>query len=147
MLQKVTFYHFYPTDWVNTKTTTLLRVGEQHQIQYIPRRFTSRYISTTIHLPFGGQLYIIHINIATFKWHCEVIKSTVKEAIVTCSIKQPQCVWLATNHDSYGIVIKHLKDKHRLNLPYAPTADEMGRLLCLEKSVTFFAKEEATIKF
>ena len=30
MLQKLTFYHFYPTDWVNTKTATPLRVGEQH---------------------------------------------------------------------------------------------------------------------
>ena len=28
-LQKVTCFHFYPTDLVNTKTTTPLRVGEQ----------------------------------------------------------------------------------------------------------------------
>jgi len=33
---------FYPSDLVNTKTTTPLRFGE------------GRYISTTIHLPFGG---------------------------------------------------------------------------------------------
>ena len=26
---------------------------------YIPRRHASQYISTTIHLPFGGQFYII----------------------------------------------------------------------------------------
>ena len=39
---------FYLSDLVNTKTTIPLRVGE-----YIPRRFASRYISTTIHLPFG----------------------------------------------------------------------------------------------
>ena len=37
---------FYPSDLVNTKTTIPLRVGEE--------RFASRYISTTIHLPFGG---------------------------------------------------------------------------------------------
>jgi len=35
---------FYPSDLVNTKTTIALRVGEEQ----------SRYISTTIHLPFGG---------------------------------------------------------------------------------------------
>ena len=28
-LQKVTFFQFYPTDLVNTKTTIPLRVGEQ----------------------------------------------------------------------------------------------------------------------
>ena len=27
--QKVTFFHLYPTDLVNTKTTIPLRVGEQ----------------------------------------------------------------------------------------------------------------------
>jgi len=32
---------FYPSDLVNSKTT-------------IPLRVASRYISTTIHLPFGG---------------------------------------------------------------------------------------------
>ena len=31
-LQKDTFLHFYPTDLVNTKTTILLRVGEQRWI-------------------------------------------------------------------------------------------------------------------
>ena len=36
---------FYPSDLVNTK----VKSGG-----YIPRRFASRYISTTIHLPFGG---------------------------------------------------------------------------------------------
>ena len=44
---------FYPSDLVNTKTTIPLRVGEERWI-YIPRRFASRYISTTIHFPFGG---------------------------------------------------------------------------------------------
>ena len=34
---------FYPSDLVNTKTTIPLRGC-----------FASRYISTTIHLPFGG---------------------------------------------------------------------------------------------
>ena len=38
---------FNPSDLVNTKTTIPLRVGEE-------RRVASRYISTTIHLPFGG---------------------------------------------------------------------------------------------
>ena len=47
---KTTF--FYPSDLVNSKTTISLRVGEERWI--IPRRFASRYISTTIHLPFGG---------------------------------------------------------------------------------------------
>ena len=45
--------YFYPSDLVNTKTTIPLRVGEEQWI-YIPRLLTSRYISTTIHLPFGG---------------------------------------------------------------------------------------------
>ena len=36
---------FYPSDLVNTKTTIPLSVGEET---------ASRYISTTIHLPFGG---------------------------------------------------------------------------------------------
>ena len=44
---------FYPFDLVNTKTTIPFRVGEERYI-YKPRRFASRYISTTIHLPFGG---------------------------------------------------------------------------------------------
>ena len=44
---------FYPSDLVNTKTTIPLRVGEERWI-WIPRRFASRYISTTIHLLFGG---------------------------------------------------------------------------------------------
>ena len=43
---------FIPSDLVNTKTTIPLRVGEERWI-YIPRRFASRYISPTIHLPFG----------------------------------------------------------------------------------------------
>ena len=43
---------FNPSELVNTKTNILLRVGEERWI----------YISTTIHLPFGGWLYII-INI------------------------------------------------------------------------------------
>ena len=40
---------FYPSDLVNTKTSGWVKSGG-----YIPRRFASRYISTTIHLPFGG---------------------------------------------------------------------------------------------
>ena len=44
---------FYPSDLVNTKANIPLRVGEERWI-YIPRRFASRYITTTIHLPFGG---------------------------------------------------------------------------------------------
>ena len=44
---------FYPSDLVNTKTTIPLRVGEERWI-YMPRRFSSRDVSTTIHLPFGG---------------------------------------------------------------------------------------------
>ena len=42
---------FYPSDLVNTKTS---RSGSVKSGGYIPRRFASRYISTTIHLPFGG---------------------------------------------------------------------------------------------
>ena len=44
---------FYPFCLVNTKTTFPFRVGEERWI-YIPRRFASRYISTTIHLSFGA---------------------------------------------------------------------------------------------
>ena len=43
---------FYPSDLVNTKTT--IPSGPVNRGGYIPRRFASRYISTTIHLPFGG---------------------------------------------------------------------------------------------
>ena len=49
----------YPPDLVNTKTTILLRLGEERWIYTVPRCFASRYISTTIQLPFGGYLYII----------------------------------------------------------------------------------------
>ena len=41
---------FYPSDLVNTKTAIPLRVGEERWT----RRFAFRYISTTIHFPFGG---------------------------------------------------------------------------------------------
>ena len=44
---------FYPSDLVNTKTTNSPS-GSVKSGGYIPRRFASRYISTTIHLPFGG---------------------------------------------------------------------------------------------
>ena len=45
---------FYPSDLVNTKTTYLLfPSGSVKSGGYIPRRFASRCISTTIHLPFG----------------------------------------------------------------------------------------------
>ena len=43
---------FYPSDLVNIKTTIPLRAVKSSG--YIPRRFASRYISTTIHPPFGG---------------------------------------------------------------------------------------------
>ena len=43
---------FYPSDLVNTKTT--YPSGSVKSGGYIPRRFASRYISTTFHLPFGG---------------------------------------------------------------------------------------------
>ena len=42
---------FYPSDSVNTKTT--IPSGSVKSRGYVPRRFASRYISTTIHLPFG----------------------------------------------------------------------------------------------
>ena len=41
----------YPSDLVNTKTTIPLRLMKSGG--YIPRRFASWYISTTIHLPSG----------------------------------------------------------------------------------------------
>ena len=46
---------FYPSDLVNTKTTTSLRVGEERWI-YTSTLQVSVYtaVSTTIHLPFGG---------------------------------------------------------------------------------------------
>ena len=44
--------YFFPSDLVNTKTT--IPSGSVKSGGYIPRRFASRYISTTIHLPFGG---------------------------------------------------------------------------------------------
>ena len=44
---------FYPSDLVNTKTTIPLRVGEEWWI-YTSTLHVSVYISSTIHLPFGG---------------------------------------------------------------------------------------------
>ena len=49
--------HFYPIIVVNTKTT--IPSGLVPSARYIPRPLTSRYITTTIHLPFGGLLLII----------------------------------------------------------------------------------------
>ena len=46
----------YQTDLVNTKRTIPSRSVKSGG--NIPRRFASWYISTTIHLPFGGLLYI-----------------------------------------------------------------------------------------
>ena len=43
---------FYPSDLVNTKATT--PSGSVKSGGYIPGRFASWYISTTIHLPYGG---------------------------------------------------------------------------------------------
>ena len=42
----------YPPDLVNTKK--LSPSGSVKSGGYISRRFASRYMSTTIHLPFGG---------------------------------------------------------------------------------------------
>ena len=50
---------FYPSDLVNTKTT--IPSGSVMSGGYVPRREVSRYISTTIHLPFG-ELYIIQLS-------------------------------------------------------------------------------------
>ena len=44
---------FYPSDLVNTKTTIPLRFDEERWI-YTSTLRVSVYISTTIHLPFGG---------------------------------------------------------------------------------------------
>ena len=44
---------FYPSDLVNTKTTTVSPSGPVKSGGYIPQRFASPNISTTIHLPFG----------------------------------------------------------------------------------------------
>ena len=45
---------FHPSDLVNTKTTTVCPSGSVKSGGYIAQRFASRYISTTIHLLFGG---------------------------------------------------------------------------------------------
>ena len=47
---------FYPSDLVKTKTTTVSPSGSVKSGGYIPRREASRYISTTIHLPFGESV-------------------------------------------------------------------------------------------
>ena len=46
---------FYPSDLVNTTFLQLFPSGSVivKSGGYIPRRFASRYISTTIHFPFG----------------------------------------------------------------------------------------------
>ena len=45
---------FNPSDLVNTKTTIPLRVGEERWIYTSTLRVSVQYISTTIHLSFGG---------------------------------------------------------------------------------------------
>ena len=50
---------FNPSDLVNTKTTIPLRVGEERWIYTSTLRVSVQYISTTIHLSFGGYLYTI----------------------------------------------------------------------------------------
>ena len=75
---------FYPSDLVNTKTTIPFRVGGERWIYsgsvesggYIPRCFASRYISTTIQLPFRGQLYNIYTKKETCvkKWNYVIME-------------------------------------------------------------------------
>ena len=45
---------FNPSDLVNTKTAIPLRVGEERWIYTSTLRVSVQYISTTIHLSFGG---------------------------------------------------------------------------------------------
>ena len=52
-LQKSYFFHFYPTDLVNTKTTIPLMVGEQRLIYTSTGRVTV-FTPPAIHLPFWG---------------------------------------------------------------------------------------------
>ena len=56
-IYKKFLFDVYPTDLVNTKTISPSE--SVYSVRYIPRRFVSRYILTTIHLPFGGWLYDI----------------------------------------------------------------------------------------
>ena len=49
---------FYPSDLVNTKCAYVRVTGHKNPRRTPKLRFASRYISTTIHLPFGGLLYI-----------------------------------------------------------------------------------------
>ena len=55
---------FYPSDLVNTKTTSPLRVSEEQRIYTSTLPVSGIIISTTIHLPFRGQLYNIKLKIA-----------------------------------------------------------------------------------
>ena len=56
VLEEIEEAFFYPSDLVNTVLKQLSPSGSVRSGGYIRRRFTSRYIyiSTTIHLPFGG---------------------------------------------------------------------------------------------
>ena len=47
-------FFFYPSDLVKLILKQLSPSGSVKSGGYIPRRFASRYISTTIHLPIGG---------------------------------------------------------------------------------------------
>ena len=60
-VQKAHFFHFYPTDLVKLILKKISPSGSVNSARCIPWRFMSWYISTTIHLPFEGQLYIILI--------------------------------------------------------------------------------------
>ena len=52
LIYKSHFFHFYPTDLVNTKTTIPSRLVNNYR--YIPRPSASSCCSTTIHLPLRG---------------------------------------------------------------------------------------------
>ena len=54
-IYKKFLFHFYPTDLVNTRKLSPSGLVRIHSTRYmVPQCFSSQYISTTIHLPFGG---------------------------------------------------------------------------------------------
>ena len=54
-------FDFYPPDLVKLILKQLFLSGSVNSTRYIPRRFASQYISTTIHLPFKESCIIAFI--------------------------------------------------------------------------------------
>ena len=61
--KKVPFFHFYPTDLVNTKTT--IPSGSVNSARFVPRRFASRYLYPSLFTSPSG-IVVYHFLLCRF---------------------------------------------------------------------------------